>query len=90
MLLIVNVALKQKRLPLLEVNYIGKAATFNLLYAFPLLFLSQSSGWVGSLGYILGWAFSAWGVALYLITGFGYLVSGVKSIRFPNGLIISN
>lgn len=90
MLLIVNVALKQKRLPLLEVNYIGKAATFNLLYAFPLLFLSQSSGWVGSLGYILGWAFSAWGVALYLITGFGYLVSGVKSIRFPNGLVISN
>jgi len=89
-LLLVNVALKRKRLALLEVNYIGKAATFNLLYAFPLLFLSQSSGWVGALGYVFGWAFSAWGVALYLITGIGYLVSGLKSIRFPNGLIQPN
>lgn len=89
-LLLVNVALKRKRLALLEVNYIGKAATFNLLYAFPLLFLSQSSGLVGTLGYVFGWAFSAWGVALYLITGFGYLVSGLKSIRFPNGLIQPN
>lgn len=89
-LLLVNVALKRKKLPLLEVNYIGKAATFNLLYAFPLLFLSQTSGWVGTLGYIFGWAFSAWGVALYIITGAWYLVSGVKSIRFPNGLIVNN
>ena len=86
-LLIVNIELKRQRLPLLEVNYIGKAATFNLLYAFPLLFLSQSAGWLGSMGYILGWAFSAWGVGLYLVTGFWYLVSGVKSIRFPSGLI---
>jgi cardiolipin synthase len=86
-LLLVNVELKRKRLPLLEVNYIGKAATFNLLYAFPFLFLSQSDGWLGNLGYILGWSFSAWGIGLYLVTGFGYLVSGVKSIRFPNGLI---
>jgi cardiolipin synthase len=89
-LLILNVLLQRRKLPVLVVNYIGKAATFNLLYAFPLLFLSQSEGWVGTLGYILGWAFSAWGVGLYIITGFGYLVSGIKSIRFPNGLIISN
>ena len=86
-LLIVNLLLQQKKLSLLTVNYVGKAATFNLLYAFPLLFLSQTSGWVGTLGYIFGWAFSAWGVALYVITGIGYLVSGWKSIRFPNGLI---
>ncbi|MBU6263742.1 MAG: CDP-alcohol phosphatidyltransferase family protein [Actinomycetales bacterium] len=89
-LLIVNIVLQRKRLPVLVVNYIGKAATFNLLYAFPLLFLSQSDGWVGTLGYVLGWAFSAWGVGLYIITGIGYLVSAIKSIRFPNGLIISN
>ena len=86
-LFLVNVELKRRRLTLLEVNFIGKAATFNLLYAFPMLFLSQSSGWLGNIGYVLGWAFSAWGVGLYLITGFGYLVSGLKSIRFPNGLI---
>jgi cardiolipin synthase len=86
-LLVVNVRLQQKKLPLLTVNYVGKAATFNLLYAFPLLFLSQTSGWVGTLGFVFGWAFSAWGVALYVITGIAYLVSGWKSIRFPNGLI---
>ena len=86
-LLLVNLELKRRRLGLLEVNFIGKAATFNLLYAFPMLFLSQSTGWLGSVGYVLGWAFSAWGVGLYLITGSGYLVSGLKSIRFPNGLI---
>ena len=86
-LFLVNVELKRRRLALLEVNFIGKAATFNLLYAFPMLFLSQSSGWLGTIGYVLGWAFSAWGVGLYLITGIGYLVSGLKSIRFPNGLI---
>lgn len=86
-LLLVNLALQRNRLPVLTVNYIGKAATFNLLYAFPLLFLSQAAGWWGTVGYIFGWAFSAWGVALYLITGVGYLVSGVKSIRFPNGLV---
>ena len=86
-LLLVNIELKRKHLALLEVNYIGKAATFNLLYAFPMLFLSQNEGWLGNLGFILGWAFSAWGVALYLITGCWYLVSGVKSIRFPNGVI---
>ena len=90
LLLGVNIALKRAKLPLLVVNYIGKAATFNLLYAFPLLFLSQSAGWIGTLGYVFGWAFSAWGIALYLITGAWYLVSGVKSIRFPAGLVITD
>ena len=87
-LLLLNIALKRNRLPLLTVNYIGKAATFNLLYAFPLLFLSQNHGPLGTIGYVLGWAFSAWGVALYFLTGFWYLVSGIKSIRFPNGQIV--
>ena len=83
LLLGVNIALKRNGLPLLTVNFIGKAATFNLLYAFPLLFLSFQNGVLGNLGYIFGWAFSAWGIALYLITGLWYLVSGLKSIRFP-------
>lgn len=89
-LLFINLALKLNRLPLLEVNFIGKAATFNLLYAFPLLFLSTAEGWLGKIGYTFGWAFSVWGIALYLITGLWYLVSGWKSIRFPNGIISGN
>lgn len=83
-LLFVNILLKRNGRPLLEVNFVGKAATFNLLYAFPMLFLSTQEGALGTFGYVLGWAFSAWGISLYLITGFWYLVSGVKSIRFPN------
>ena len=90
LLLFVNLGLKRRKLPLLVVNYIGKAATFNLLYAFPLLFLSQSQGWLGTLGYLFGWAFSVWGIALYLITGIWYFLSGVKSIRFPNGIIVKD
>ena len=86
-LLLLNIELKRKKLPLLTVNFVGKAATFNLLYAFPLLFLSQRQGLLGNIGYTFGWAFSAWGIALYLITGVWYLVSGIKSIRFPNGVI---
>lgn len=82
LLLGVNIALKRAGAPLLSVNFVGKAATFNLLYAFPLLFLSFQTGLLGDLGYIFGWAFSAWGIVLYLITGAWYLVSGLKSIRF--------
>lgn len=80
-LLFINLALKSRGRALLEVNFIGKAATFNLLYAFPLLFLSQQPGALGAIGYVFGWAFSVWGIALYLITGAWYLVSGLKSIR---------
>ena len=86
-LLVMNVLLKRRKQPLLEVNFIGKAATFNLLYAFPLLFLSQHSGALGYLGYLLGWAFTAWGISLYLITGLWYFLSALKSIRFPGGVI---
>ena len=82
LLLLLNLELKRKHFPLLKVNFIGKAATFNLLYAFPLLFLSQGSGALATFGYLFGWAFSAWGIGLYLITGIWYLVSGIKSIRF--------
>ena len=86
-LLIMNLLLKRRKQPLLVVNFIGKAATFNLLYAFPLLFLSQSDGVLGFLGYIFGWAFSAWGISLYMLTGLWYFLSALKSIRFPDGLI---
>ncbi len=30
----------------LPVHYLGKAATFNLLYAFPLLLLGDGTGWL--------------------------------------------
>lgn len=80
---IATVALTRNGLPPLKVSYIGKAATFNLLYAFPLLLLALSDSVAGTLAYIFGWAFAIWGIALYLFTGVSYLRTAVKSIRVP-------
>ena len=80
---IVTIALTRNGLPPLKVTYIGKAATFNLLYAFPLLLLALSDSVAGTLAYIFGWAFAIWGIALYLFTGVSYFRTAVKSIRVP-------
>ena len=72
--------LQVKRFPPLTVTYLGKAATFNLLYAFPFLLLALTDSWVGTVAYILGWAFAVWGVMLYLGTAFGYFRTAVKTI----------
>lgn len=57
-----------------QVNFLGKAATFNLMFAFPLLLLGDASGWVASLAAIFGWAFAGWGTALYWWAGILYVV----------------
>jgi cardiolipin synthase len=62
------------------VTYLGKAATFNLMYAFPLLLLAKSHSILGSVAYVIGWSFAIWGIALYIITGLGYFRSGWRSI----------
>jgi cardiolipin synthase len=62
-----------------KVTYLGKAATFNLLYALPLLLLTKSvSGAGAELAFIFGWSFAGWGIALYLWTGIGYARSGFR------------
>jgi cardiolipin synthase len=81
LLAVATLALTKKGLPPLQVTYLGKAATFNLLYAFPFLLLSLSQSWVGTVAFVFGWAFTIWGVALYLATGASYLQSAIKSIR---------
>jgi cardiolipin synthase len=49
----------------LPVHFLGKAATFNLLYAFPLLLLGDGDSRLAGLADVFGWAFAIWGVALY-------------------------
>ena len=63
----------------LPVAYLGKAATFNLLYAFPLLLLSDGERWWNQFAFAFGWAFAIWGAALYWITGLVYLAQ-VKEV----------
>jgi cardiolipin synthase len=56
----------------LPVHFLGKAATFNLLYAFPLLLLGDGTGVVASLAKVFGWAFAIWGIGLYWWAGVLY------------------
>lgn len=83
----ITIALTRRGLPPLKVTYIGKAATFNLLYAFPLLLLALSDSIAGTLAFIFGWAFAIWGIALYLFTGVSYFRTALKSIRVPPSII---
>lgn len=73
--------------PPLKVTYLGKAATFNLLYAFPLLLLAQKNGAVGTLAFIFGWAFAFWGIALYLGTAIGYFRTAWQRVRVQPRII---
>lgn len=47
------------------VHFIGKAATMNLLWAFPLVLLGTFSGSIGVIAHLVAWAFLIWGLALY-------------------------
>ena len=58
----------------LPVHYLGKAATFNLLWGFPLLLLGEWDNAVGDVAHAFGWAFAIWGTALYWWAGWLYLV----------------
>ncbi|HVF20676.1 MAG TPA: CDP-alcohol phosphatidyltransferase family protein [Mycobacteriales bacterium] len=59
----------------LPVHFLGKAATFNLLYAFPLLMAAYTwEGWFPTACRPIGWAFALWGTALYWWAGVLYVV----------------
>jgi cardiolipin synthase (CMP-forming) len=55
--------------PALPVHYLGKAATFNLLYALPLLLLGNGASALNHAARIAGWAFGIWGTVLYWYAG---------------------
>ncbi len=71
----------------LPVHFLGKVATFFLLYAFPAVLLGAGS-WPGAIVFkVVGWAFVIWGSALYWWAGLLYVrqavsvVSGTRPIR---------
>ncbi|MPZ66538.1 MAG: CDP-alcohol phosphatidyltransferase family protein [Pseudonocardiaceae bacterium] len=69
-----------------EVHYLGKAATHNLLYAFPLLLLAHgTAGTLGDVARPLAYAFTTWGGALYLWSGMLYVVQAVTALRLARG-----
>lgn len=65
----------------LPVHFVGKAGTFALLYAFPLLLLAEWSGVVGEIAGVVGWAFAWWGVGLYWLAAGVYVRQAGRELR---------
>jgi cardiolipin synthase (CMP-forming) len=73
--------LKTRGYSSLPVHFVGKVATFCLLYAFPLVLLgSGQQGWL-QLAWVLGWAFAIWGTALYWYAGGIYALQIIRFLR---------
>ena len=76
-LFLVIIYQKLRGLPFFEVSFLGKAATFNLLYAFPFLLLEEVAV-IGPWCFAAGWSFAIWGISLYFYTGIQYLLKGLR------------
>lgn len=76
-------ALRRRGLTSLPVHYLGKAATFNLLYAFPLLLLGSHTGTLSATAKPIAWAFTIWGTGLYLWAGGLYLIQFRRVLARP-------
>ena len=63
-----------------RVTYLGKSATFLLLYAFPLLLLGAGTNPLVAVARPLGYAFALWGTGLYLWSGLLYLTQFVMAM----------
>jgi len=74
-------ALGRRGYPPPAVHLAGKAGTFALLYAFPLLLLASWDSWLGTVAEVVGWAFALWGVGLYWLAGALYLVQARALLR---------
>jgi cardiolipin synthase len=73
--------LKKRGLVGLPVHFLGKAATFALLYAFPLLLLGDGTGWLAETARVFGWAFVIWGTGLYWYSAVLYIEQARRVIR---------
>ncbi len=65
-------------------HYLGKAGTFALLYAFPLLLIAAAFPNISDWVLPIAWAFALWGVGLYWWAGFVYLLQ-VRNIVKSRG-----
>ena len=67
------------------VHYVGKTATFILLFAFPVLLLAHQhtagSAVIGASGWALAW----WGIVLYWVAAAFYVIQVVQLVRGRRG-----
>jgi cardiolipin synthase len=64
-----------------EVTYMGKAATFTLMYAFPFLLLAQGSSTAATIARPIAYAFAIWGSVLFVWSGLLYVVQTRSTLR---------
>ena len=62
-------------------HFLGKAATFCLLYAFPLVLLGAADGTAPLVARVVGWAFALWGTGLYWWAGILYVRQTMDLLR---------
>ncbi len=77
--------LRQRGFDYPDVSYVGKGATFVLMYAFPLLLLTQADNAVADSVRPWAYAFTIWGAALYLWSGVLYVVQTVHALTEARG-----
>lgn len=63
------------------VHYIGKTATFIVLFAFPTLLLARVIGGEPGFWHAVGWALAWWGIVLYWIAGLFYVIQAYAAVR---------
>ena len=72
---------RTRGLTALPVTYIGKAATFALMSAFPLILLGQWDALWSRVVLACGWAFLIWGMVMYLWSAVLYLIQVAMVVR---------
>jgi cardiolipin synthase (CMP-forming) len=86
LLLLTVPGLRRIGLSALPVNYLGKAATFALLYAFPLLLIGAYHGILAEIAKPIAWAFTLWGTGMYLWAGVIYVMQYRVVMRVADDL----
>jgi cardiolipin synthase len=74
-------ALRRKGFGPPEVTYIGKAATFNLMYSFPGLLIAEGTSTLATIARPVAYALAIWGGVLFLWSGVLYLVQTQAALR---------
>lgn len=84
MLLVVYPILANHGYGPLPVHFLGKAGTFALLYALPLLLMADVWPQAQAVILPLAWGFAYWGIALYWLSGVLYVAHVVKLVFYDN------
>jgi cardiolipin synthase len=77
------------------VHYLGKTATFILLFAFPVLLLAHASPGAAPVAWPAGWALAWWGLSLYWAAGVLYVIQAAGLVRAarhpvtPSGAVLA-